>query len=451
MKTEVWKGDFFAGSADKRTVFVRPCYQPLFEMVLEGWATGRLRNALVLGTPGIGKTFFLNYVARKLLSEENRSFDVVIDTGLEAAHISPDNIVFPGGSAAVVNAFSDVLSRRETILLYDCYGSQAAPADLPCKALVTSSPNAARYHDYRKHACNVLTMPVWQEDELELCRTACFPEQDVESFRKRLLWWGGIPRYTIGESTAFADMEMDSALQRLDVQATKIFLETPGVMDLDAGKISHRLLHFHTRDFRNFWWDFASPAVRQRVLESLRKNVHFKAVEFIQMGRLDPNLSVLGGHLFEAAVHALLMKREYIEARPLNGSTNASVRIDLNPRAKYVRFTSLEQLQVDTYCVPEAKNHGACDSVFPPRCMFQVTVAAKHSISLSNVLELLGSDVCKDIKMIVFVVPEEIAGTYKKQPFTEGGNVVKDANRVPELRQLVLGVSDEELKRAWET
>jgi len=45
------------------------------------------------------------------------------------------------------------------------------------------------------------------------------------------------------------------------------------------------------------------------------------------------------------------------------------------------------------------------------------------------------------IKMIVFVVPEEIAGTYKKQPFTERGNVVKDANRVPELRQLVLGVS----------
>ena len=43
-------------------LFIRPCYKGLSEIILDGASSGALRNIVVTGTPGIGKSVFGLYL-----------------------------------------------------------------------------------------------------------------------------------------------------------------------------------------------------------------------------------------------------------------------------------------------------------------------------------------------------------------------------------------------------
>ena len=55
---------FASSRAGKSKMFARPCYTKLLALVEKHWSEENTKHILLLGTPGTGKTYFLNYVAQ---------------------------------------------------------------------------------------------------------------------------------------------------------------------------------------------------------------------------------------------------------------------------------------------------------------------------------------------------------------------------------------------------
>lgn len=151
-------------------LFVRSCYERLWPEVVKRIMhrlPSRSRGALILGTPGIGKSCFLNYALVRLLElPKHERPAIVLDTAGYYALIKPDGTVTHGSRET---DFKAELRQRSTLYLYDARQGRY-PMPFSARVLATSSPNREQYKDLDVPDMAVFYMPPWSLEELETYR-----------------------------------------------------------------------------------------------------------------------------------------------------------------------------------------------------------------------------------------------------------------------------------------
>lgn len=111
-------------------------------------------------------------------------------------------------------AFETELMSPDNYYVYDSRMHAVPRFTIMAKAIIAASPNKAHYKQQRKvPTFTRLFMPLWDLDELQLCREHCYPEITAESVAHMHSLVGGVAR------TVFAETEsaQASALNELRI------------------------------------------------------------------------------------------------------------------------------------------------------------------------------------------------------------------------------------------
>jgi hypothetical protein len=417
------------------------------------WNSPDQYHVLLIGTPGTSKTFFLNYAAYILLSKE-RDFYVVICHDSGVVSVDPEGNITPGES---VKDFKDLLELRKTVVLYDCSKTNSDPPHWAnARVLAASSPNKEQYKHYTKTFCKTFCMPLWNLDELELCRQNCFQSQSneplapgnaddilycvsTEQLEQRFNLWGGVIRWTIGSQSRESESEFEKALTGMDLKAAKIAVGSFNQLNFKSSELTHCLIHADTQDMETFQCKFCSQEACERTIQKLSMETEKHCIEFLVETRHQSIYASLRGQVFEAYAHRILEKQASIEVRFLDGDGNMTENIDLGSRNLLV-FEDLKQVGEKVYGVPKIKNFAAVDSLAAPDLAFSMTVSLNHPTVASGLQKIL--PVIERRKLLVFVVPKEIAATFKKQSYLQVDKKVmeKIPVSIQNIRQAVMAI-----------
>jgi len=433
---QVWTGSWLATGEMTSQFFVRPCFEPLLTAIKKCWERPRQRHVLLIGTPGTGKTFFHNFVARKLVEDPRRDFQVVLAVEGEYICVHPDGKRTVGASLADFRAFTAI---QETVVLLDLYNKDSPPAGLICKVLVTSSLNRERYADFVNKYCVTLYFPLWTTAELNACRGTCFPDVSEKEMSERIVKWGGIIRWTIGDCCEASEQAFQAALAKLQFEEAVNTMRTGQV---DDSKVSHRLLHFTVSEDSGFLggsYMFASSYVCDLVLDRGARDSLWKVGELVSAMEAEP-VAVLRGQLFEWVAHRVLTATKVLEnARDLE---DGSLRNYTLGSRLLVRFDSLAEVNEEQYGVPRSRRFPTLDSVAPPKLAFQMTTDINHGVGVNGLVEAVKA--LPGLQALVFVVPDNMAPGFPMKKYLAQHGKVYNKSLPPSVRKvklLVYGVS----------
>jgi len=419
---------FALPSAQKSKLFVRQCYEALLQKIKAAWNSSDQYHVLLIGTPGTSKTFFLNYAAYDLLSKK-RDFHVVICHDSGVVSVDPDGNITPGET---LKDFNTLLQSSQTVVLYDCSKTNSDPPHWAnARVLAASSPNKEQYQHYTKTFCKTFCMPLWSLDELELCRQNCFQSQSNQALAAgeaddilyyvsaiqlecRYNLWGGVIRWTIGSQSRESEFEFEQALTGMDLKAAQIAVGSLSQLNFKGTELTHRLIHADTQDMETFQCKFCSQEACEKTIQRLVVDTEKQCMQFLVDTRNQSIYASLRGQVFEAYAHCILEKQQSIEVRFLDGDGTKTEKIKLGSRNLLV-FEDLEQVGESVYGIPKIKNFAAVDSLAAPDLAFSMTVSLDHPTVASGLLKILPAIPRSSI--LVFVVPREIAATFKKQNY----------------------------------
>eukprot|EP00736_Rhodelphis_marinus_P003209 Rmarinus@m.15034 len=160
---------------DEETLFVRKCQRSLWEFVLEsGLSTNTAKNWLVIGNPGIGKTFSVNYFIKLLLE---RGQHVVLHSrkdNLMWAFVHLEDGLHCYVSLSIhphqVPVLQELTSLTHTWYLLDPVPT-TPPVHVRANTVIAASPFMESVKEFikRKHT-KVAIMPLWDRSEVEAIR-----------------------------------------------------------------------------------------------------------------------------------------------------------------------------------------------------------------------------------------------------------------------------------------
>ena len=164
-------------------LFIRPCYKELSEIILDGASSGALRNIVVTGTPGIGKSVFGLYLLY-LLRRQGRT--VVFDEGVAEGEFSSFKTAEYLTGDPTAWYLSDPKDRPEMFR-----GT----------TVVLVSPKAIRVNEFMKQVKFVrFFMGVWSLGELLECQRAIFPRARCSDVQDAFRDVRGVARAVFEES-----------------------------------------------------------------------------------------------------------------------------------------------------------------------------------------------------------------------------------------------------------
>ncbi|KAH9091740.1 hypothetical protein Ae201684P_011284 [Aphanomyces euteiches] len=239
-------GDSTLGSR----LYIRHCYPALWEYCLKTIHDEKMNSPhlVILGNPGIGKTFF-GFVILLLLAREGAT--VVYESGVLKQRFLLTNEIVAEGSP---NDFLQILKNTDTYYIVDA----VKPAMYVAKTILLSPPRRSIWYEFNKTCCEPSYMPALLEYAIDMV--------DLD--------W------------------LAQACCRLDA---------------DDAQVAHRLLHYRvseTFDYEGFV--FASDYVQQMVYDRLYTMDKRKLLAFIDGSGGLGTLPELRGHLFQGHDHSVL-------------------------------------------------------------------------------------------------------------------------------------------------
>jgi len=190
-----WMG---VGRADvDRHLFVRSDCKKIFKEIISEMQTNT--GGAINGNPGIGKTFFLNYILMKLGVEKKNTFVYESAVNGLCYKFQPDGVVeFCVGRPHIW--LSD-LSCSSTIYLFDPDSTPISPLEVPAFTIVSTSPIFPYMnilHSYlNRIGIFLIFVPCWKFEEANSIREY-FPAITDFDFNSRFNLYGGILRYLFG-------------------------------------------------------------------------------------------------------------------------------------------------------------------------------------------------------------------------------------------------------------
>uniref|UniRef100_A0AAV1T256 Crinkler effector protein N-terminal domain-containing protein n=1 Tax=Peronospora matthiolae TaxID=2874970 RepID=A0AAV1T256_9STRA len=241
-------------------IYIRSCFQELWLMF-----SGSVRGIGILGSPGVGKTYFAYSI---LLYLARRGETVVYESAaIEKCILFSGNVVVQGTR----EDFDSILMQTGTCYLVD----GARPKYCPAKTILLSSSRECIWRTVSDFG-RMHRMPVWSEEEILNCRELVYSNTPVTVVEDCYRRWGGIPLYVLRHAED-ADQQklLDEAIENVRlVDLKKMCVETlidrDDIACGDEKKVLDRLFHDRVDDkFYKKGFAFASVYVDEKVCQKL--------------------------------------------------------------------------------------------------------------------------------------------------------------------------------------
>ena len=264
-------------------------------------------------------------------------------------------------------------------------------------------------------------MPVWGIDELEACRSSCYPDIAPDAVQANYASFGGSARFVLSSFDHTAELEL--ALESYDIElAIKAVTAGGG----GSGDFCHRLVHmFPTEDFQYYSVGFASQQVwhsvplwgealidRQwlayvhwfastlsvqiceQMLDKFQGNMLSKASEFLTAHSNEKLFAAAVGHVYEAVAHRRLQQGGKFDRRRLvpAGTTEGSEEVEW-PERPLRSFKCVSELSVGEYGIPWSGNAAGIDAVCKPNVLLQMKSGqgdGARKVSAKAVADVIG-------------------------------------------------------------
>jgi len=415
------------------SIYIRPCYPLLLKESLKAVQTNESRNLIILGTPGIGKTYFGYFL---LLYLARFKSTVVYETVLmrKVYVFTPDRVfIFKENSHDVDNYLKD----PETFYIVD--GQR--PDYVNAKTILLSSFRKEIWYKFSNEGADIRHMPVWSRKEILNCRSLLYPELSEDLVKDLYSRWGGIARYVLKLATNTEKQEdLTNAIRESNIYS---ILQSIGGSGKKA-EASSRLIHsLVTEDFHSGPYVFASEYVATEIYEHAYKDAREKLIRFISASdRMDP-YGQLRGTMFENFAHTVLARGGSFKVRDLQ--TNEESTLELPGDLKFFKYSSNDDIQAarNHYFIPASKTFKSVDSFIKPNLLFQMTCAENHPCKQAGLRDVLNNilDHPSEPKLY-FVVPPDRFATFTYQSYHgTNGQVLSEPGIfrcVRELSQFVL-------------
>lgn len=363
------------------SIYERESYKDLYNIIFEDPAMQKT-HVIIVGNPGIGKSYFALYALSKALQAGN---NVIFQC---VSH----NVVYwfkPGSSVRHSSSLPVLEDRCDALFFYDAATRECGkfPPDF-ARIIVFSSPARSNYVALEKMDTSVtMYMPVWSAEEME--HAARLLNLDLESVMKDFDVFGGIPRFILPSTSQLLHrgkflQDLDSAIAQCDLTA----IYALGTLDADehSHKVLHRMLKRKDDGSPNYFTycvDFASLYVAENIYLTVQQKEQQRLMSFLRGSDGDSHLATLRGTLFEQKAHELLSKGGTFKIRELarTGCQMKETRLRL-PVKTVVPFRKLTDTPKNScdYLKPQSRRFVAVDAISPPDTAFQMTARPRHTI-----------------------------------------------------------------------
>ena len=414
------------------SIYIRPCYPELFQTSLSIVQSAETRHLIILGNPGIGKTYFGYYFLLQLVGS---GATVVYETAtLEGLYLFTPNGVFKGTRFSL----DDNLMDSETFYIVD--GMEPLRGAV-AKTILLTSLRKSIWHQFSKGPCTLRYMPVWSREEILKCRSMLYPTLSKDLVESLYLKWGGIARYVLKFAT---DEEKQARLQEgLDVSNIDAVLESFGDSGEEADA-SSRLIHRSVRDgFHSGPYQFASAYVVDEIYRRVYAKDRGHLIRFLSATQGIGNTGQLRGVLFEKHAHTVLAKGGSFKIRNLETKVESTLHLP-NDLTTFMYSSNDAQFQAaqNRYFRPASKIFESVDSFIKSNLLFQMTGAKNHpckQTGLRDVLNILGNPQNPEL---YFVVPPDRFDSFTYQSYHGTNGKVLSRNgilsNVKKVSQFVL-------------
>ena len=256
-------------STDIKCLYVRQSYLDLHKLISNDHAD---TNAIITGTPGVGKSMFAVYKLYLALREGKTVVFHHLVTNTTYVFDTQMNRAF---TTTALYGADPYLDEKSTVYLYDA-GTKSLPQYRPFIGciLLFSLPERRNYADIQKMRAMVFYMPTWSWSEIS--HIIQKEERDEATARQMFDMFGGVPHHVFID-TESCRMQSTKMLNDLCTRVTTDFLLSIGRQLLSIGqqsiKESNRLLHVIVQDgnYSKAKTDFVSKYGQRKVFETLTK------------------------------------------------------------------------------------------------------------------------------------------------------------------------------------
>ncbi|THV00595.1 hypothetical protein K435DRAFT_440079 [Dendrothele bispora CBS 962.96] len=358
------------GTTESVQLYVRDQYEDLYKFLQQ-----TKRGAVVLGSPGIGKSVFNVYALARRLEEKQTTFYV---TAHERCFIFDEKGVFELEDTNKVS-LSDI--KGSPWCLHDSTPRGVEPKKYFQSFFLVFTPNEARYDSILKFGFGLWYMNPWYPEEL----CAYFKQP----LREDVYYISGpyLRDYRLcceGLDNQWQEERIQSALRRIKEIAT---WDRANRSQTDPNVITHRLFALHSDDhsISGCQYTFRSEWVKKRFFETLSE---LKLEEAQTLFRILDQSGTTGGFIFE-----LMQENNRKYSDPSLPAHTFKVK-----ERKIVRYHTLHDMSFDGFNVPAraASNNPFFDAVVFEReepdivvWVFQVTVSTEQKTGSNQGYALL--------------------------------------------------------------
>jgi hypothetical protein len=276
----------------RSSIYIRPCYPELFQTSLSIVQSADIRHLIILGNPGIGKTYFGYFL---LLQLARSGATVVYESATLKGflYLFTPNRVFKGTRYTL----HDNLMDSKTFYIVDGMEPLRAAA---AKTILLSSLRKEIWYPFSKTSCDIRYMPVWSREEIFKCRFMLYPTLSEDLVENLYSKWGGIARYVL----QYALVEVQQALtEALDISNLDAVLQSFGGSG-EKADASSRLIHISVRDgFHSGPFQFASAYVVDEIYSRVYAKDRDHLIRFLSATQGIGDTGQLRGILFERHAH----------------------------------------------------------------------------------------------------------------------------------------------------